>query len=155
MADSTLDLAYAAVMSSYDHITDRMNALNAQMDQWFLIALSFVPLVPLTILASGQSAEIDCVLIIAGASIACVGVAYFVARLRGRAVPLSPSVLTKAEWLDLPVETFQREMISWRGEHFDALSTAVDWKRNTTYVMFVGIAVEVIALAAWAVQQIS
>ena len=155
MADSTLDLAYEAVMASYDHVADRMNALNAQMDQWFLIALSFVPLVPLTILASDQPPEFGCPLVLAGAGVVCVGMAYFFARLRGRAIPLSPAVLTRAEWLDLEPDAFQREMIRWRGEHFETLITAVDWKRNTTFVMFGGIAVEVLAFAFWASQQIS
>ncbi len=153
MADSTLDLAYEAVMASYDHVMDRLNALNAQMDQWVFISLSIVPLVPLTIMASDRPASLGCPLVIAGIGLVLSSSAYCSARLRGRAIPISPTSLTN-EWLQMDPDDFQREMIHWRANHFERLMTAVDWKRNTTYVMFGGLAIEILGLSVWAFQQV-
>ena len=152
--NKTLDLAYEAVMASYNHVVDRMNALNTQMDQWLVVSLTLVPLVPLTVLASDQPVKLGWPLFVASLGLGFTAKAYFFARLRGRVVPVSPAVLMGEDWLSLSADDFRSAMIAWRGQHFEAMARDVDWKRRATYVMFGGLAVEVVGLSVWAFQQI-
>lgn len=152
---TSLELAYDAAMASYEHVMDRMNALNALMDQWFVVSWSLLPLVPLTILASDRSATLESPGFAVGAAgLALVAAAYVSARLRGRAIPISPSALMGDEWLSLDADEFRRYMIEWRSEHFEGMSRHVDWKRRATYAMLAGLAVEAGGLAWWALDQI-
>ena len=152
--ERSLGLAYDAVMASYEHVVGRMNALNAQMDQWLVISFTFLPLVPLVVLASDRPVASSGFLFALGVGLVVVLGAYSAGRLRGRAIPLSPAILQEDDWLDMAADEFRLKMIHWRGEHFEKLASAVDCKRCATYVMFAGLAIELLALSAWAYQQI-
>ena len=151
----SLGLAYEAVMTSYDQVVDRMNALNAQMDQWLVVSFTFLPLVPLTVLASDRPLVSPEFLLAMGLGVAVVVGAYACGRLPGRVIPLSPAILQENEWLDMSADEFRSRMIHWRGQHFDTLAGSVHKKRNATYVMFVGLGVELAALSLWAYQQVT
>lgn len=140
---------YDAVMASCGDVARRMDSLDRQMDHWIVVAVSLIPLIPLTLIAA-TDAPSGAPIVIGFIGFFAVALSYGVGRLRSTVYPIVPAKLIDDDWIALPEDEFRDEMINHRRNDFDAMLAAVVRKRRATYFMLGGLAVQSAGLALWA-----
>jgi hypothetical protein len=143
--------AQAFVLPSYQWAMSRYEAADARIQTLLTFVTTVTFAVPTLCRALRPDLALNSPWFVKALLVATVIIGVgLVTRLRGGLILLSPMTLHR-KWLGLDAAEFQRNVLYFAGEHFEANLAAVNRKANAEVLMAVGFAAELALFFAWVV----
>lgn len=153
----SLDLAYDIALRMYPFAAQQVNAVNDRLDKLLIAAFALVPIVPLVLFRSDQVGDQALAspfligAVVAGAAL----ISAYAVGARGRALGVSPGVLTSEAWSTDDEVEFKDNFVFYADEHQRKMASTARHKRRCLYTMLACLVAQVIFLLVWMVQQVA